>query len=643
MRRLVLLAIVVLTVWFGAANPFAQPPGAASNAGPNAAPTAARQAPPPTAAPAPAVQTDELPLPAPLLVNADHRSSTSLSGTWHFIVDPYDSGYYDYRRQPLKDGYFKNAKPKDKRDLVEYDFDKSDTLQVPGDWNSQKKELFYYEGTVWYERGFTFHPKPGTRVFIYVGAANYFSRVYVNGVGACSHEGGFTSFNCEVTAQLKDGDNFAVIQVNNARRADAVPTNVTDWWNYGGLTRDVELIEVPSTFVEDYTLQLAKGAPDTIEGTVVVNRPTAAATAVTSVALRIPELKVDQKIAIDATGRGTVRAAVTGLTRWSPEQPKLYNVEIEASGETIRDTIGFRTVEVKGKDILVNGKPVFLRGVSVHEEAPERPGRAASEADATKLLGWVKDLNGNFARLAHYPHNRNMARVADKTGVFLWSEIPVYWTIAWQNAATLDNAKRQLAEMIRRDKNRASIVLWSVGNETPVIPPRLTFMTELVRTAHQLDSTRPITAALETHYAEPNVKMIDDPLGKELDVLGCNEYVGWYERTPEDADVITWKTVYDKPLVMSEFGGDARAGRHGGTDERWTEEYQENLYRHQIGMLKKIGFLRGTSPWILTDFRSPRRVLPGIQDNYNRKGLISDTGEKKKAFFVLRDFYGETK
>jgi beta-glucuronidase len=617
MPRLPLLALITLPMVLGATGPVAQSPDAAR----------------PAAASSVGTQSGALPQPAGLIANAEHRKSVSLNGTWHYIVDPYDNGYYDYRHQPRKDGFFENAKAKDKRDLVEYDFDQSDTIEVPGDWNSQKKDLFYYEGTVWYQRSFTYHPSAGARVFIYVGAANYFSRLYVNGVAVCEHEGGFTSFNCDVTGQLKDGGNFVVIYVNNARRADAVPTNMTDWWNYGGLTRDVELVEVPTVFIEDYFLQLGKASPNAVEGWVVLNggaRP---------VTVRIPALKVEQKVQVDATGRGAVRFDVPGVMRWSPEQPKLYDVELEAGGEVVRDQIGFRTVEVKGRDILVNGKPVFLRGISLHEEAPMRPGRGYSEADATTLLGWVKELNGNFARLAHYPHNRNMARVADRTGVFLWSEIPVYWTIDWENPATLENARRQLGEMIRRDKNRASVVLWSVGNETPVIPARLTFLTALVRTAHQLDPTRPVTAALETHYSDPNVKMIDDPLGKELDVLGCNEYVGWYERTPEDADAIRWKTVYDKPLVMSEFGGDARAGRHGSADERWTEEYQENLYRHQIAMLKRIDFLRGTSPWILTDFRSPRRVLPGIQDNYNRKGLISDKGEKKKAFFVLKEFY----
>jgi beta-glucuronidase len=571
--------------------------------------------------------------PQGLLANVEHRKAVSLNGTWRYIVDPYDNGYWDYRHQPRKDGYFQNAKPATPRDLVEYDFDKSDTIQVPGDWNSQKRELFYYEGTVWYQRSFTYRKPSSGRVFLYVGAANYLSRLYVNGSPVCEHEGGFTSFNCEVTAQLQDGDNFVVIYVNNQRRRDAVPTDMTDWWNYGGLTRDVALVEVPRAFLEDYYLQTPKGAPAVVDGWVQVSG------GALPVTVRIPELKVEQTVRTDGAGRAAIRFDAPGLKPWSPTQPKLYDVEFDAGGEVIRDTIGFRTIEVRGRDILVNGTPVFLRGISMHEEAPARPGRAYSEADATTLLGWVKELNGNFARLAHYPHNRNVSRVADRAGVFLWSEIPVYWTIDWENPATLANAKRQLAEMIRRDKNRASVILWSVGNETPVTPTRLAFMTALVRVAHELDPSRPVTAALETHYAEPNVKMIDDPLGRELDVLGCNEYVGWYERTPEDADTITWKTVYDKPLVMSEFGGDARAGLHGSADARWTEEYQESIYRHQVVMLQKIDFLRGASPWILTDFRSPRRVLPGVQDNYNRKGLISDTGEKKRAFAVLKAFY----
>jgi beta-glucuronidase len=146
---------------------------------------------------------------------------------------------------------------------------------------------------------------------------------------------------------------------------------------------------------------------------------------------------------------------------------------------------------------------------------------------------------------------------------------------------------------------------------------------------------------MERHYIDDNTLMIDDPLGEDLDVLGCNEYVGWYDGLPEKADRIEWKTKYQKPLIMSEFGGDAPFGRHGDVLARWTEEYQENLYEHQLKMLKRISFLRGTTPWILMDFRSPRRPLTGIQDFYNRKGLISARGERKKAFYVMQKYYRE--
>ncbi|HEX8895647.1 MAG TPA: beta-glucuronidase, partial [Terriglobales bacterium] len=158
-----------------------------------------------------------------LLVDADRRTSISLDGDWHVIVDPYDNGYYDFRMQPRADGYFRNQKPDGSDRLIEYDFSQSATLKVPGDWNSQRDSLFFYEGTVWYEKDFPYQPKPGTRTFLHVGAANYLSHVWMNGKKACDHEGGFTPFDCEVTNLVHDGNNFAVIYVNDQRRADAAP------------------------------------------------------------------------------------------------------------------------------------------------------------------------------------------------------------------------------------------------------------------------------------------------------------------------------------------------------------------------------------------------------------------------------------
>lgn len=571
-----------------------------------------------------------------LIANTDGRKTVSLDGQWQTIVDPYESGYYDYRYQPNPDGYFKNAKPKTKSDLVEYDFDSSSTLKVPGDWNTQSEQLFFYEGSVWYKKSFDYQHRPNTRVFVYFGAANYFADVYLNGKKLGQHEGGFTPFNFEITNLVRDSGNFLIVKVDNKRRRDAVPTLMTDWWNYGGLTRDVKLIETPATFVDDYFIQLQRGSRDRVVGWVRLN----GAQFSQRIIVRIPEAAVAKAFATDASGTALVDFTAD-LKLWSPESPKLYDVTIEAETDQVRDQIGFRSIETKGTDILLNGRPIFLRGVCIHEEAPFRGGRAYSREDAQTLLGWAKELGANFVRLAHYPHNEHMIREADRLGIMVWSEIPVYWTIQWENPATLKNARHQLSEMIARDKNRAAVVIWSMANETPLSEARLSFLRNLVGYARALDPTRLISAAMERHYVNETTQLIDDPLGEYLDVLGCNEYVGWYDGLPDKTDRLEWRTKYQKPLIMSEFGGDALFGNHGDVLARWTEEYQENLYRHQIAMLKRIPFLRGAAPWILMDFRSPRRPLPKIQDYWNRKGLISNKGEKKKAFYVMQRYYSD--
>jgi len=572
----------------------------------------------------------------PLITNINGRQTMNLGGRWQMIIDPYENGYYDYRYQPSANGYFKNAKPKNPGDLIEYDFDTSPQLNVPGDWNSQDERLFFYEGTVWYKKSFDYQKKVGTRLFVYFGGANYLADVYLNGEKIGRHEGGFTPFNFEITNLMRAKDNFLIVKVDNKRRRDAVPTLNTDWWNYGGLTREVNVIEVPETFIQDYFLQLKKGSTDEFVGWVKLN----GAGANKAVSIEIPEATVKQLVTTNADGYAPISFKAR-VQLWSPENPKLYQVVLSSGGSSVADTIGFRSIETRGPDILLNGKPIFLRGICMHEEAPMRGGRAFSEDDARVLLTWAKELGSNFVRLAHYPHNEQMTRMADKMGILVWSEIPVYWTILWDNPETFENARNQLSENITRDKNKASVILWSVANETPVSEARTKFLKGLIDHARLLDPTRLLTAANERRYADPNTQVVDDPLGEYLDVLGCNEYVGWYDGAPEKADHLQWQVPSNKPLIISEFGGDALFGYHGDKNVRWTEDYQKNLYEHQIGMLKKIPSLRGMAPWILVDFRSPRRPLPNIQDFFNRKGLISSRGERKQAFYVLQNFYRE--
>jgi len=233
-----------------------------------------------------------------------------------------------------------------------------------------------------------------------------------------------------------------------------------------------------------------------------------------------------------------------------------------------------------------------------------------------------------------------MTRATDRMGILVWSEIPVYWAEHFEDPAVLKKAQLQLEEEIRRDRDKASIILWSVANETPSTPARTHFLETLAGNVRALDSSRLVTAALLVR-TQGHDKYIDDPLGAALDVIGANEYIGWYEQRPEDADTTQWHINYNKPLIISEFGGDAKAGLHGLPSERWSEEYQASLFKHQLGMLSRISQLRGLSPWILMDFRSPMRQLPGVQDGFNRKGLISNKGEKKQAFFILQKAYRE--
>ena len=569
----------------------------------------------------------------PAIQNVGAYESLSLNGEWNYIVDVQEEGYYDYRMNPTRWGFFVNAKPQKPEDLIEYDFDKSPTMQIPSDWNTKDERLFFYEGTVWFKKSFQTVPMTDYRTLLYFGAVNYDCRVWVNGKEAGHHVGGFTPFNYDISDMLREGENVVIVKVDNKRHADAVPTQIFDWWNYGGITRDVCLVKVPKVYMEDYSLQLANTEGRQISFNVKLNKPESNH----DVTLSIPELKI--KKTIKTTAEGTAAVNIKAKPQlWTPDNPKRYHVEISLDNHAVVDSIGFRTITTRGKQILLNGQPIFLKGISMHEEKPNGGGRANSAADAHTLLTWAKELGCNFVRLAHYPHNEYMVREAECMGIMVWSEIPCYWTIAWTNPATYENAKQQLTDMIRRDHNRANVIIWSIANETPHSAERDDFLSRLAMHARSLDNTRLISMAMEVTGASNYVNRLNDNMNKYVDVVSFNQYIGWY-RDVNDAPKMRWEIPYDKPVIVSEFGGGAKYGLHGEKNQRWTEEFQENLYRENTAMLDKIDGLAGTTPWILKDFRSPRRVLSGVQDFYNMKGLVSDRGEKKKAFYVMKHWY----
>jgi beta-glucuronidase len=592
-----------------------------------------------------------------LITNVGDRKALSLNGPWQYIVDPYETGFYDYRYKELNeknpDAYWNTDVQVNKTDKKEHGYIDKYTLQVPGDWNHQKPEFTYYEGTIWYKKSFDFentsqeNTSKENRFFLYFGAVNYRADVYLNGKKLGMHKGGFTPFNFEVPASLlKPKGNFLVVKVDNKRYADEVPTLNTDWWNYGGITRDVKLLTVPQTFIEDFVLQMKRSptgkvasAGVELEGWIKLNGTPAAEETFT---VEIPELKFKKEV--KSTGQQiALNFKLPKLQLWSTDAPKLYKVIVRSKSDQTQDNIGFRTIEARGTQVLLNGKPVFMRGICIHGERADEVRRAYSAADARRLLGQAKELGCNMVRLAHYPHDESMTRLADSLGILVWSEIPVYWTIDFGNPEVLAKAKGQLEEMITRDHNRASIIIWSVGNETPISPVRTNFMHSLISRARELDHTRMISAALEVNYSALNDKnMVDDPLGEFVDLVAFNEYLGWYGGTPDKCRTTSWDTPYNKPMFISETGAEGSGGYHADSLTRFSEEYQEWYFKEQVDMFKRMpSKYVGVSPWVLADFRSPKRNNPHYQEGWNRKGLYDDKGNKKKAFYILQKYYKE--
>jgi beta-glucuronidase len=566
-----------------------------------------------------------------LLADGIHAQITSLNGDWKVLIDP--TGIGDWRQVWLAD------KPQKKTDFFEYSFNGAPVLKVPGDFNSQRCELTYFEGTVWYKTQFNYTLQQGKRLFLHFGAVNYLAEVYLNGSKVGSHEGGFTPFQFEITSYVKAGANALVVKVNNARHKNGLPGNGYDWLNYGGITRDVEVIENAGTYIDDYSIQLKKSSLHTVTGWVQLNGTQPEQ----DINVKIPELNLLYKTRTNEKGIASIEFS-SAFKLWSPELPKLYKIVIESETDTVVDRVGFRCIEVKGNKIILNGKPVFLKAVNIHEENPYKGARAWSKQDAVLLLNAAKELGCNLVRLVHYPHNEHMVKEAEKMGLMVWSELPVYQHIEFADSAVTAKMERMLQEMVRRDKNRCGVVIWSLSNETyPGTPNRDKALVALTQQCRALDSTRLITHVTNSQRYQNNTFDILDTLYKWCDLISLNEYIGWYvpwQGKPADTK---WKLVCaDKPVFISEFGGEALYGSHyGAADEAayFTEAYQAKIYTDQIELFNTVPNLCGVCPWLLFDYRSPGRMHPVYQKGYNRKGLLSDKGEKKKAWYLMHAYY----
>jgi beta-glucuronidase len=252
-------------------------------------------------------------------------------------------------------------------------------------------------------------------------------------------------------------------------------------------------------------------------------------------------------------------------------------------------------------------------------------------------------LGCNLVRLAHYPHNEHMVRLAEKMGLMVWDEIPVYQHIEFAAPGVPQKMERVMNEMIRRDRNRCGVVIWSLSNETfSSTPDRDKQLLELSQKCRLVDSTRLITSVINDQSYEQNTLHLWDTLYRYFDVIAVNEYLGWYVPWQGKPSETRWKLDFHKPMIISEFGGEAKYGSNFGPKDEassWSEEYQEQIYKDQITLFGNTPNLAGVCAWLLIDYRSPVRMHPVYQQGYNRKGLLSEKGEKKKAWYVLKDYY----
>ena len=628
------------------------------------------------------------PVPDHLIGWIDSRQILTLNGEWSYIVDPMNNGLPE---SSFFGGFPKNKIQKTGMELIEYNFETAAKIQIPGAWNAEDEKLFFYRGPVWLYKKFNYSPKKEALTHLYIEGSNFTSKVFLNGSIVGEFVGGYVPFNFNISKYLKEGENILLVQTDNTLNESSVPTQKTDWWPWGGIIGDVYVVETPKQFIQNAYLQLN---PDNLSEALFkleMNEESSGH----MIKLEIPELQFKAEYKTNSLGAITETIKINPQL-WSPLNPKLYEVVISSDAETISDKIGFRSIKTSGQKIYLNNYEIQFKGIAMHSEPIGIEGPAFSKAHFQKLLLTAKDLNINFIRAAHYPYTRHLAKVADQLGLMLWEEVPVYWNIDWGNSKTLNIAKNQITRLVQRDQNRASVVVWSVANETPLSSSRMKFLNALLAEIELDDSSRLSTAALlsgseeqfrslvlvlalqgaKSQWVSPKEKAIfrlildqakipieselsfslsiDDPLGESVDLISYNEYFGWYYVTFfteqmmisegtlrklmfEVMPDIKISSSFDKPIHISEFGAGAKYGNH--TNKIWSEEYQAKLYKHQLEMLSNNPQIQGISPWVFKDFRAMLRPLPGIQDFYNRKGLIDEDGNKKEAFEVLADFY----
>lgn len=583
----------------------------------------------------------------------DIRQKLDLSGFWQFKLDPDQIGeeqdWFNCLEQPRQ-------------------------IAVPGSWNEQFQDTRDYLDHAWYLR--RFHVPSGWQgqdVWVRIGSANYYAKVWVNGQLVGEHEGGHLPFDLNVTDQVKwDDANTIAIQVEAQLRPDRVPpgnlggggmagfmsgypNTAFDFFPYAGLHRPVVLYALPPVRIHDVTVATSISDNTGVVDITVVRSDSG--NGVGRVRLQGENANIDEPL-VFKNGLAKVAIQVSNAQLWSPDEPYLYQVDVLLSeGARISDRytleIGIRTISVHGDKLLLNGKPIQLKGFGKHEDFPIH-GRGLNMPLIVKDAALFKWMGANSYRTSHYPYSEEAMTIADREGFLIVDEIPAVGLLFEDGKeniqARLKLCKQQLQELVSRDKNHPSVIMWSVANEPmpASMIQRFTgrggeaddsrgtaFFTELYDLVHALDPTRPATSAAVMGCPVEWMALSD--------VVFVNRYWGWYTQSgqPAEGEKVLAQELdalheqLGKPIVISEFGADTIAGMHSDPPEMWTEEYQVDFLRRYLNVAAARPFVVGLHVWNFADFKTGQGTRRAGGMNY--KGVFTRDRRPKMAAHFLRE------
>ena len=570
------------------------------------------------------------------------RNAVNLSGIWQCKIDSADVGE--------KENWFNG---------LSY----TRSIAVPGSWNEQFEDTRDYMGTVWYECK-TFIPKSwnGQNIFIRVGSANYAAKIWINGTPVGIHEGGHLPFAFNVNNYVKfNAENRITISVENFLKTARVPpggdgipggTGIWskypkanfDFFPYGGLERAVWLLTTPKESIQDISVLTNIKNKDgevvvTVQKTGNIKKGVATLTGTGK----------NYTIGFNFLGdKATVSIKVPDAHFWNTTDPYLYNLNVSLDDD--RDqynlNVGIRTITVTDKQILLNGQPIQLKGFNKHEDFAIF-GRGTAQPVMIKDCDLMKWTGANALRTSHYPDDEEQINLADKEGILVMDEIPAVglYFEGVDLPARQAACKKYIEELVARDKNHPSVIIWSLANE----PSSDRSKASLEASVESFKELLVLTKKLDNRPA-----VIVGAAGAPLewlalsDIVCINRYYGWYSNT---GDIKTGATqlskelddLYQKlkkPILITEFGADAQAGMHATPSEMFTEEYQTEFIKAYLDVAATKDFVAGNYVWVFADFKTSQGVVRF--GGLNLKGVFTrDRKPKQAAYYLKSRWFGQ--